>query len=88
MSVTVNPQLEDFIQNQVRSGRFHNPSEVIQAGLEALQRELDLAAVFDDELEKGFEDFEAGRFQAFDSIAQLRAVVESRVKARAATSKQ
>lgn len=88
MSVTVNPQFEDFIQMQVRSGRYQNPSEVIQAGLEALQRELDLAAVFDDELEKGFEDFEAGRFKSFDSTDQLRAEVESRVKARATTAKQ
>jgi antitoxin ParD1/3/4 len=88
MLMTVTPQLEDFIQTQVRSGRYQNPNEVIQAGLEALQRELDLAAFFDDEIEKGFEDFEAGRFQAFDSIAQLRAEVESRVKARAAKSNQ
>jgi putative addiction module CopG family antidote len=80
--VTVNPQLEDFIQTQVRSGRFHNPSEVIQAGLEVLQRELDLAAAFDIELEKGFEDFEAGRFQTFDSVAQLKSEIESRVQAR------
>jgi antitoxin ParD1/3/4 len=88
MSETINPQLEDFIQTQVRSGRYQNPNEVIQAGLEALQRELDFAAAFDDEIEKGFEDFEAGRFQAFDSSAQLRAEVELRVKARAAKSKQ
>ena len=88
MSVTVNPQLEDFIQTQVQSGRFHNPSEVIQAGLEALQRELDLAAAFDAQLEQGFEDFEAGRFQSFDSIAQLRSEVESRVQARALKPQQ
>ena len=47
------------------------------------QLELELAAALDAQLEKGFEDFETGRFQVFDSAAQLRAEVESRVKARA-----
>jgi hypothetical protein len=50
------------------------------------QLELELAAALDAQLEQGFEDFEAGRFQAFDSAAQLRAEVESRVKARALKS--
>ncbi len=73
---------------QVRSGRYQDPNEVIQAGLEALQRELDLAQAFDEELEKGFEDFKAGRFQRFDTVAQVRSEVELRFKARAATLKQ
>jgi hypothetical protein len=45
--------------------------------------ERDLAAQLDDELEKGFADFEAGRFKRFDSVDDLRSEVESRVKARA-----
>jgi Arc/MetJ-type ribon-helix-helix transcriptional regulator len=76
MSLTIPKQLEEFIQMQVRSGRYQ------------LQRELDLAQAFDEELEKGFEDFKAGRFQRFDTVAQVRSEVESRFKARAATLKQ
>ena len=61
---------------------------MIQAGLEALQREHDLATQRDDELERGFADFEAGRFKRFDSVSDLRTEIESRLEARAAASKQ
>jgi putative addiction module CopG family antidote len=88
MSVTLPRQLEELIEHQVRSGLYRDATEVIQAGLEALQREHDLAAQLDDELEKGFADFEAGRFKRFDSVDDLRSEVESRLKARAATPKQ
>jgi putative addiction module CopG family antidote len=85
MSITLPRQLEEWIEHQMLSGLYRNATEVIQAGLEALQREHDLAAQLDDGLEKGFADFEAGRFKRFDSVDDLRSEVESRVKARAAT---
>jgi putative addiction module CopG family antidote len=85
MSITLPRQLEEWIEHQVLSGLYRNATEVIQAGLEALQREHDLAAQLDDELEKGFADFEAGRFKRFDSVDDLRSEVESRVEARATT---
>lgn len=87
MSVTLPRQLEELIETQVRSGLYRDATEVIRAGLEALQREHDLAAELDAELEKGFADFEAGRFKRFSSVDDLRSEVESRVKARA-TPKQ
>jgi putative addiction module CopG family antidote len=87
MSVTLPRQLEELIETQVRSGLYRDATEVIQAGLEALQREHDLAAELDAELEKGFADFEVGRFKRFDSVDDLRSEVESRVKARAASKR-
>ena len=85
MSVILPRQLEELIETQVRSGLYRDATAVIQAGLEALQREHDLAAELDAELEKGFADFEAGRFKRFSSVDDLRSEVESRLKARAAS---
>jgi putative addiction module CopG family antidote len=84
-SVTLPRQLEELIEHQVRSGLYRDATEVIRVGLEALQREHVLAAQLDDELEKGFADFEVGRFKRFDSADNLRSEVESRVKARVTT---
>ena len=86
--MTLPRQLEELIEIQVRSGLYRDATEVIRAGLEALQREHDLVAELDVELENGFADFEAGRFKRFSSVDGLRSEVQSRVKARAATPKQ
>ena len=88
MSVTLPSQLEELIEHQLRSGQYRDATEVIQAGLEALQREHDLAAQLDDELERGVNDFEAGRFKRFDSVDDLRTEIESRLETRAAALKQ
>lgn len=36
-SVALSPWFEDFIQQQIASGRYNNVSEVIRAGLRALE---------------------------------------------------
>ncbi len=39
MQVTINSELEKIIQAYVDSGKYQNPTEVLTAGLELLQRE-------------------------------------------------
>jgi hypothetical protein len=39
MEVTINPELEQIIQAYLDSGRYQNPTEVLLAGLELLQRQ-------------------------------------------------
>lgn len=38
-SVVLSPYFEEFIQNQIKSGRYNNTSEVIRAGLRALEEQ-------------------------------------------------
>lgn len=38
-SVSLNPYFENFIQEQLESGRFNNVSEVIRAGLRLLEEQ-------------------------------------------------
>ncbi len=71
--------LKDGLFHQHRLGYCEAMSEIVNS-----QLELELAEI-DAQLEQGFEDFEMGRFQAFDSISDLRTEIESRVKARAAS---
>jgi antitoxin ParD1/3/4 len=49
-SVALGARFEDFVQTQVKNGRFNNVSEVVRAGLRLLEeseqrRELELAAL-------------------------------------------
>ncbi|HEY1932660.1 MAG TPA: type II toxin-antitoxin system ParD family antitoxin [Acetobacteraceae bacterium] len=40
LNVSLTAQLRDFVDTQVASGRFSTASEVVRAGLRALEREL------------------------------------------------
>ena len=57
MNVALNPELERFIEEQVKAGRFASPAEVLEAGLARLMLdpladeldEEDLAAIEESE---------------------------------------
>jgi putative addiction module CopG family antidote len=47
MNVALNPELERFVEEQVKAGRFASPAEVLEAGLARLM--LDPPDELDDE---------------------------------------
>jgi len=72
MTVSLTPELDQFVETQVKSGRYKSNSEVVRAGLRALANE-DLQIW----LQEGLEDLEAGsRTEASTVIARLRGRVE------------
>ncbi len=42
MTVTIDPKLEKFIDEQVQAGRFSSKTEAIEAGIELLMRDPEL----------------------------------------------
>lgn len=66
------PELQRFIEEQVRSGGYTSASEVVEAGLERLM--LDAAPdELDDEtiasIQRAEAEFERGEDQSFDDVA-------------------
>ena len=58
MNISLTPELEKFVNDKVKSGRYHSASEVIREGLRLLQeheqiREVKLA-VLREEIHKGW----------------------------------
>ena len=71
MSAALTDYWQDFINQMVQSGRYNNRSEVIRAGLRALQeRELGKEA-------RTFEDIFAGGRAGEPSQATLKRVIAS-----------
>ncbi|KGD87739.1 MULTISPECIES: hypothetical protein [Rhizobium/Agrobacterium group] len=70
VTVTLEPDIEDFVRDQTERGSFASSSDYIETVLrERFERAREQ---LDAELQKGIDDIEAGRFmsieEAFDSV--------------------
>ena len=84
MNVSLTPELEEMIQEQVRSGQYSSASEVIRDALRLFrERELLRQIRLEElrrEIDKGLKDVEQGRVAPLD-IAAIKAEARAR-KAR------
>jgi antitoxin ParD1/3/4 len=68
MTISLTPELDDFVERQVKSGRYKSNSEVIRAGLRALA-DQDLRVW----LQEGLSGLEAGKkVEARTVVRRLR----------------
>ena len=71
-SFALSEHFEAFVRNLVASGRFRDPSEVVQAGLRLLEdREADLRtrrAELEASFEEALADVEAGNGMSIDDV--------------------
>ena len=72
MTVTLPPELQQFVEEQIESGQYPNQADVIQAGLHLLLNRRDelrslLAAGFD-QADRG----EVAPFDPLDSLAEIK----------------
>lgn len=86
MNISLTPELEELVNKKVKSGMYHSASEVIRAGLRLLReqdelRELKLAELRK-EIQKGFDDIEAGRVTTHDEESLKQSLEEIKVKGR------
>jgi len=88
MTVSLTPELEQYIAGKVSSGRYQTASEVVGEALQALQEkekhERDLAEL-KAEIAIGIADCDAGRTQPFteETIARIKERGRQRMSARA-----
>ena len=73
-SVNLGEQLEAFVAEAVKNGRYGSRSEVLREGVRLVQEREAKWARFDAEIQKGIDDAEAGRTvpldQAFDRVRE------------------
>ena len=71
MNVSLTPELEAFVHQKVESGRYSSASEVVRESLRLLEeKELNKQRRLDalrEEIVKGIEDMEAGRYITLES---------------------
>lgn len=80
MNITLTPDLEALINEQVQSGLFDSPSEVVRAGLRLLKEQSQLKELRREELRKeimkGVEDIKAGRYVTLETPEDFENLAE------------
>ncbi len=64
MNIHLTKHFEEYIHSKITSGRYNNASEVVRAGLRALEQQEKLAQL-QSEIEKGY----IGQAQPFDAAS-------------------
>jgi antitoxin ParD1/3/4 len=81
-SVDLGNQLENFVTQLVKTGRYNSRSEVLREGIRLIhERETRLAAL-DASISRGIADAEQGRVQDLDTVGEA---LDAKYAAMAAT---
>lgn len=75
MNITLTPELENLINEKVKSGKYASPGEVIREGLRLLKEQDELKRIRREELrrevQKGIDDMREGRYTVYNSPDEL-----------------
>ncbi len=80
MNISLTPELEQLVSDEVNSGRYESASDFIGEGLRLLRERDDRAGTLGLDIRAGFEGVERGEVSEYE-IDDLRGLSE-RVKAR------
>jgi len=77
MNVSLTKELEQIVDQKVKSGLYNSASEVVREGLRLLQQRDDLREAklnaLRAEIQKGIDDLEAGRYRDGEEVmAEIR----------------
>ncbi len=83
ISADLGNQLENYVTNLVKSGRYHSKSEVLREGVRLIQEREARLAVLDAAIARGIADADAGRVKpakdVFDRLdAKYRSMAEAK----------
>ena len=83
MNVSLTPELEHFVKEQVDTGRYQTASEVVRDGLRILLERQQAVEVLNRKIERGLADIAAGRTYGPE---EAREILQARRAARAKAS--
>lgn len=75
MNITITGELEELINEQLKSGLFDSPNQVIREGLRLLREQNQLREIRREELrreiQKGVDAIKEGRFKTYNSADEM-----------------
>ena len=90
MNVSLTPELDRYVHDKVKSGRYNSASEVLREALRTMQDQENLKALqiadVRRKIQEGIDDLDNGRYIT-GTIAELRAGTKARGRAALEKSK-
>jgi len=71
MNVSLTPELEKMVNDEVKSGRYKSASEVVREGLRLIQIRKAKVAALKRELTVGIEQLDHGEFYEYSSVKEM-----------------
>ena len=71
MNVSLTPELERFIEDQVTAGRYQSAGDVMRAALEMLAEQQTIIAEINDMIDESEADIAAGRTYSADQARDI-----------------
>ncbi|MDH6266835.1 putative addiction module CopG family antidote [Rhizobium sp. SG_E_25_P2] len=70
ISVTISDEEQAFLEREIANGNFADEGEVVRAAIARLEHETKLNALRRD-VQKGLDDFSAGRYKTFNEPGDM-----------------
>ncbi len=80
MTITLTDELEELLNEKVKSGAYKSADEVIMASLRLLKAQEDGMEALRREILSGVEDIQQGRFTSYSSDSELEAFSDEIIK--------
>jgi antitoxin ParD1/3/4 len=71
MTITLTDELEELINEKVKSGEYKSADEVVRAGLRLLKAKEQGMEALRREIMRGIVDIQQGRFESYETDAEL-----------------
>jgi antitoxin ParD1/3/4 len=89
VNISITPELDAFLQNRVKSGRYQTTSEVVREALRLLERQAkerdDALRQLKTKLRKGAAQAERGELDGDEVFKELREMIKQRRRGKATT---
>ena len=88
MNISLTPELEKLVNDEVKSGQYKSANEVVREGLRLVRLRREKIAALRREIQIGVEEIERGEYVEYTSVEELFADVEAAVVKRAAKKRK
>lgn len=88
MNVALTPELEELVNDEVKSGQYKSANEVVREGLRLVRLRREKIAALRREIQIGVDEIERGEYHEYASVEELFEDVEAAVAKRSAKKRK